>query len=52
MSQYIVSVESSSLIHDLFVSCVDSLVGKESFMWTKCFIPMQKQRARVWIHFN
>ena len=33
----------------LFVSCVDSLIGLETFMRTKCFEPLEKQRARVWI---
>ena len=47
-----VSVESSSLthqdlIHDLFVPYVDSLMGKETFMQTKCVEPLQKLRARV-----
>ena len=37
------------LIRDLFVPYVDSLMGREPFMRTKCFEPMQKLRARVWI---
>ena len=48
-----VSVESSSLTHhrpyhDLFVPYVDSLIGEEIFMRTKCFEPLQMLRARVW----
>ena len=53
MSQY-VSVESSSLNHYMpyswfIVSCVDSLIGSETFMQAECFESLQKQRARVWI---
>ena len=40
------------LIHDLFVPYVDSLMGKETFMRTKCFEPLQKLRARVRIQLN
>ena len=52
MSQYVVSVEYPSLIYhsllrDLFVSSFESLIGYETFMRTKCFEPLQKQRARV-----
>ena len=31
--------------------CVDSLMGKETFMRTKRFESLQKMRARVWIQY-
>ena len=52
MSKYVVSVDSSSLIQnwsyirDLFVFSVDSDRLEETFMRTKCFEPLQKQRGR------
>ena len=51
MSQYVVSVESSSLIHHspysrFIVSYVDSMMGKETFIWPKCIEPLQNLRAK------
>ena len=37
------------LIRDLFVSFLDSLMVKETFLRTKCFKPLEKLRARVLI---
>ena len=50
MSQYVVSVESSSLTHHrlysfFFVSYVDSLMGQKTFMRTKCFQPLRRFNA-------
>ena len=35
------------VICDVFVSCVDPLMGFETLMQTKCFEPLQSQMARV-----
>ena len=40
------------LIRDLFVPCVDSVIGWETFMGTQCYEPLQKQTVRVWIQQN
>ena len=47
MSQYVVSVKSSSLTHqssysDLFASCVDSLMSQKTVKRTKGFDTLQK----------